>query len=119
MTVKGVVEFGGKKTEVARGEIWRLKLSLDELCILHIVDDVMFYSHCEEALAVGEVGKAGVCIDRNEKSVNPENGTRLSEKLEFRELIIPYFYTIDYISLIHLNNEDAELLGDLLYGSDN
>ena len=44
MTVKGIVEIGGKRDEVAREDIRKLKLSLDVLCIMHIVDDVTFYS---------------------------------------------------------------------------
>ena len=47
MTVKGIVEIGGKRTEVAREDIRKLKVCLDELCIMQIVDDVTFYSPCE------------------------------------------------------------------------
>ena len=119
MTVKGIVEIGGKRTEVAGEDIRKLKISLDELCIMHIVDDVTFYSPCETVLAVEEVDDVGICNGKKEGRVSPESDSHLSGKLEYRELIIPYFYEIDYISLIQLNDEDAEFLGDLLYGSDN
>ena len=119
MSVKGIVEIGGKRTEVAREDIRKLKVCLDELCITHIVDDVTFYSPCEVALAVEEVDDVGICNGKKEGSVSPESDSHLSGKLEFRELIMPYFYKVDYISLIQLSDEDAEFLGDLLYGSDN
>ena len=61
----------------------------------------------------------GIFNGNKEGNVSPESDSRLSGKLEFRELIIPYFYHIDYISLIQLNDEDAEFLGNLLYGSNN
>ena len=117
--ITGIVEIGGKRTEVAREDIRKLKISLDELCIMHIVDDVTFYSPCEAVLAVEEIDDLGICNGQKEGSVSPESDSHLSGKLEYRELIIPYFYQIDYISLIQLNDEDAEFLGDLLYGTDN
>ena len=119
MTVKGIVEIGGKRTEVASEDIRKLKISLDELCITHIVDDVTFYSPCEAALAVAEIDDVGICNGKKGGRVSPESDSHLSGKLEFRELIIPYFFEIDYISMIQLNDEDAEFLGDLLYGTDN
>ena len=119
MTLKGIVEIGGKRTEVAREDIRKLKVCLDELCITHIVDDVTFYSPCEAVLDAEEIDDLGVCNGQKEGSVSPESESHLSGKLDFRELIIPYFYQIDYISLIQLSDEDAEFLGDLLYGSDN
>jgi hypothetical protein len=119
MTVNGIVEIGGKRVKVAREVIRKLKVCLDELCITHIVDDVPFYSPCEAALAVEEIDDVGICNGKKEGRVSPESDSHLSGKLEFRELIIPYFYQIDFISLIQLSDEDAEFLGDLLYGSDN
>ena len=114
----GIVEIDGKRTEVAREDIRNLKISLDELCITHIVDDVPFYSPCEAVLAGKEIDDVGIFNGNEEGNVSPESDSRLSQKFEFRELIIPYFYQIDYISLIQLNDEDAEFLGDLLYGSE-
>jgi hypothetical protein len=86
---------------------------------MHIVDEVTFYSPWEAAIAVEEIDDVGNCNGQKEGSVSPESDSHFSRKLEFRELIIPYFYHIDYISLIQFNDEDAEFLGDLLYGSDN
>jgi len=119
MTVKGIVEIGGTRTEVAREEIRKLKVCLDDLCIMHIVDDVMFYSPCEAALDAEEIDDIGVCNGQKEGRVSSASGHRKNGQFEFRELIIPYFYAIDYISLIQLNDEDAEFLGNLLHGSDN
>ena len=119
MTVKGIVEIGGRRTEVAREDIRKLKLNLDELCIMHIVDDVTFYSPCEADLAAKDIGDVGICNGQKDGSGSAKSDSHLSGKVEFRELIIPYFYKIDYISLIQLSDEDAEIFGDLLYGTEN
>ena len=119
MTVKGIVEIGGKRTKVAKEDIRKLKNILDELSIMHIVDDVTFCSFCKAASRMDRIADAGIYNGKNECNASPENGPRKNRLFEFRELIIPHFYIIDYVSLIQLNDEDAEFLRNLLYGSDN
>jgi len=101
----GIVEIDGKRTEATREDIRKVKCILDELGIMHIVDDVSF---CSTFRAAGQIegnhdirkSKAG-----NSGGVLPKCRFGYSEKLEFRELNIPCFCLVDFISLAQLDYE--------------
>ena len=90
MTVKGTVEIGGKRTEVAREDIRKLKISLEDLCIMHIIDDVTFESPWRATSAAREIEDAGIYNCQNEGGSSPVNDLRSNGKFEIRQLIIPY-----------------------------
>jgi len=108
MTDKGIIKIGSKRTEVAREDIRKLKFILDELCIMHIIDGVTFFCAFN-----GDKRMAG-----KDGSVSLRNGFGRSERFDFQEMIIPYFYEIDIMSVTQLDYEEAEFIGDLLYGTE-
>ena len=118
MNDTGILEIGGKRAEVARKDIRRLKLILDELGITHIIDDITFFDPLEQ----GRRKKGNFNIMK----LKAENCGKLSREIvfgrrvdfEFREMIIPYIFNIDYLSLTQLDYEEAEFLGYLLYGAE-
>jgi len=118
MIDKGIVEFGGKRTELAVEDILKLKSILDELGIMHIIDDVTFSSPTEEVERMKVTPDLRMWMVENDSSVSPKDEFDHRKRLEFRELIIPYLFEIDFMSLTQLDYEEAELLADLLYGTE-
>ena len=55
---------------------------------------------------------------KNDAGIRPGEGLGHRGQLEFRELIIPHFLLIDVISLTQLDGDEAEFIGNLLYGTD-
>ena len=119
MIDKGIIEIDGKRTGVARGDIRKLKFILDELCIMHIIDDVSFCSTPCAAEQMEDIHDVRMSKAENDGKVLPKTQFSHRDKLQFRELKIPYFCLIDFISLAQLDYEEAELLGDLVYCTQN
>lgn len=117
MIDKGIIEINGRKTEVGRKDIRRLKFILDEIGIMHVIDGVF---SCNTPY---ETGREKSLYDFRTSGAEKEwkephkNRFRRQEKIQFRELKIPDFCLLDFISLTQLEKEQAEFLGDLVYGT--
>ena len=121
MTNTGIVDIGGKRVEVAREDIRKLKYIMAELGIIHILDDVAlddvaFSDTCAAAEWMEKTHPGRMHEVKVDGHLNPDFGCGHRGRFEFQELIIPDIYQIDYLSLTQLDNEEAEFLGDLLYG---
>lgn len=116
MICRGILEINGKRTEVAREDIRKLKFILDELGIMYIIDDVSFCSTFRVAGRMEDIHDVRMSKSESGDGVLPKNRYGCSELLEFRELKIPYFCLIDFSSLSQLDVEEAEFLGDLIIG---
>jgi len=117
MIDKGIIEIDGKRTEVAKEDIRKLKFILDELRIMHIIDGVLF---CETIHVTGHkkaLYDIGGFEAQNNDRVPLENLFRYQQKIQFRELKIPDFCLLDLNSLTQLDDEQAEFLGNLVYGA--
>jgi len=113
----GIIEIDGQRNEAAREDIRKLKFILDELCIMHIMDDVSFCSTPCAAERMENIHDVRMSKAENGGKVPPETQFAHRDKLQFRELKIPNFCLIDFNSLTQLDYEEAELLGDLVYGT--
>ena len=118
MSDKGIIEIDGKRNEVAREDIRKLKFILEELGIMHIVDDVSFCSTFPAAGRMADIHDVKLSRAENDDGVLPEYRCGCGEQPRFRELKIPDFFMIDFMSLTQLEYEEAEFLGDLLYGTE-
>lgn len=118
MNGKGIVKIDGKSIEVFREEIRRLKLILDELGITYIIDDVTFCGPYDATEVAEESHSREWCSVKEGGKLSPNNGSVQFRQLELRELIIPDFFIIDFISLTQLDNDEAEFFGDLIYGTE-
>ncbi len=118
MIDKGIVEIGGKRREVALEDILKLKSILDELCIMHIFDGVTIFSAFNGDKRTVENRNVRMRMAGKDGRVILKGGFGHSGPVAFREMIIPYFYEIDFMSLTQLDYEEAEFIGDLLYGNE-
>ena len=109
MVGEGIIEIGGEKFKKSREDIRKLKSILDELRIMHIIDDIIFYLSFAEA----ERARAVTAM----WSVSRENRFCHNRRFEYRELIIPDLFENNFTRLILLDDEEYKFLGDLLYGS--
>lgn len=113
-----IVEIGGEKVKTARANIRKLKSILDELCIMHIIDGVMFYSTSEKVDRMKEIHNVrGLKAEKN-GGISLKNRFGHSGRLEYQELIIPDLFEINYTRLISIDEEEYKFVGNLLYGSE-
>ena len=117
MIDKGIIEINGKRTKVGRKDIRKLKRILDELGIMHIIDDVSFCSTFRAAGRMEGLHDIRMLRAESDGRVLATNRFTHQEQIQFRKLKIPCFCLIDFISLAQLDYEEAELLGDLVCGS--
>jgi hypothetical protein len=116
MIDKGIVEIGGKRIEVAREDIRKLKFIMDELGIMHLIDNVAYIGPCDAAEGMEKTHNGRMREVKIDGNFNPKKGCGHQRRFEFQELIIPIFFKIDFMSPTQLDCEEAEFLGDLLYG---
>jgi len=114
----GIIEIDGKRNAVAREDIRKLKSILEELGIMHIADDVSFCSTIRAAGQIEDIQNVRLSRTENDDGVLPEYRCGCGEKPRFRELIIPDFFLIDFVSLTQLDNDEAEFIGNLIYGTE-
>ena len=117
MIDKGIVEVNGKRTEVAREDIRKLKFILDELCIMYMIDGVSFRSNFHTAGLMKDIHDIRMSKAENDGRVHPKNRSTHQEQIQFQELKIPNFCLLDFISLTQLDYEEAEFLGDFVYSA--
>jgi len=117
MIDKGILEIDGKRTEVAKEDIRKLKFIMDELSIMHIIDGVSFCNTLRGPGRMEDLYYLRMLMAENDGKVHPENRSAYQEKIQFREMKIPNFCLLDFFSLAQLDYEQAELLGNLVYGT--
>jgi hypothetical protein len=119
MVGEGIIEIGGEKFKKSKEDIRKLKSILDELRIMHIIDDVIFYLPFAEAERMKEIRNANARVWKVEKDggVSLENRFCHNGRFEYRELIIPDLFENNFTRLILLDDKEYKFLGDLLYGS--
>jgi len=118
MVGEGIIEISGEKIKTTRENIRKLKSILDELHIIHIIDDVVHYSPSDAAERTKEIDNVRMWKIEKYGDVSLKNRFGRSEQFEYRELIIPDLFEINYTRLLLLEDENYKFLGDLLYGSD-
>ena len=115
MAGEGIIEIDGNKFRRPREDIRKLKSILDELRIMHIIDDVMFYSTSEEAEQMNATRNAREWKFEKDGGVGLENRFCHTGPFEYRELIIPDLFVNNFTRLILLDHEQYKFLGDLFY----
>ena len=118
MVGEGIIEISGEKIRTCREDIRKLKSILDELHIMHVIDDVVWYSPPDAAEWTKKIDNAWVWKIEKDGGVSLKNGFDRSGQFDYRELIIPDLFEINYTRLLLLEDENYKFLGDLLYGSD-
>jgi len=118
MVGEGIIEISGEKIKTTREDIRKLKSILDELHIMHIIDDVVCYSPSEAAEHTKEINTVRMWKIEKDGDVSLKNRFGRSEQFEYRELIIPDLFEINYMRLLLLDDENYRFLGNLLYGPD-
>jgi len=111
----GLIEIGDIATKASTDDIRKLKSILDRHRIYHIVDGVAFFHPCTKAVRLKEndesrSGKVDTSEDRLRKHKNHH-----SDHNEFRELIVPDLYKLDYMNLIFFESEEADFLATIVY----
>ena len=111
----GLIEIGDIATKASNDDIRKLKSILDRYCIYHIVDGVTFFHPYAKAARMKEnhqgwVGKMDTTANRLRKRKNHHN-----DHFNFRELIVPDLYKLDYMNLIFFDSEEADFLATLVY----
>jgi len=103
----GCIEIGNINTRASTDVIRKLKSILDLHSIFHIIDGVMYcYPHKKaarmKAIHHGQVG------DFNKAQNNLH--------MKYRELIVPDLYSLNFMSIVYLDSEEADFLSTLIYG---
>ncbi len=106
---KGFIEIGNINTPASAGVIRKLKSILDQHVIFHIVDGVMFYDPHQKPARIKAV---------HQNRVKDVNHTQDDFHHQYRELIVPDLYELNYMSLIDFDSEEADFLSTLIYGED-
>ena len=103
----GFIEIGNINTKASTEAIIKLKSILDQHAIFHIIDGVRFFHPQENAARMQEFhrGRAREC-KRAKDDVHRQ----------YRELIVPDLYELDFMSLLYFDSEEAEFLATLVYG---
>jgi hypothetical protein len=105
----GCIEIGNINTKASSDVIRKLKFILDEHGIFHIIDGVMFFRPHAKAARMKEI---------HQGRAREVNASKDDIRMQYRELIVPDLYELNYMSLIYLDSEEAEFLSTLIYGKD-
>jgi hypothetical protein len=118
VTEKGIIQFGDSKIEADPEDIRALKSILDKLRIYHIIDDVVFFSAIDAAARMKALHRVKVWKVERDGSVSLKNRFGHSGRFQYRRLVLPEFYEINFINLLLLDVDEAEFIGGLVYGSE-
>lgn len=116
MIDKGTIEIGDTKIEAIPEDIRALKSILDDLRIYHIVDDIVFFCPFDAAARMKAIHNVKVWKTERDGSVNLKNRFGHSRCFEYRNLVLPGLFEINFINLLLLDEKEAEFLGGLVYG---
>lgn len=103
----GSIEIGNINTKASAGAIRKLKAILDQHGIFHIIDGVMFFHPQEKTARMPEFHRG---------RTREADRTKDDFHGQYRELIVPDLYELDFMSLIDFDSEEAEFLATLVYG---
>ena len=118
MAGEGIIEISGERTKAAREDIKKLKSLLDGLGILHIIDDVMFFSPFDLTERMKEIHNVRVLKNGNDGGVRLKNRVGHNGRFKYRELIIPDLFENNFTRLILMDLGEYKFLGSLLYGAE-
>ena len=104
---KGCIEIGNINTQASTEVIRNLKSILDQHGIFHIIDGVMFNQPHKQGSRMNAFHP-----DR----VREINKIQDDFRVEYRELVVPDLYELDFMSIIDLDSEEADFLSILIYG---
>lgn len=104
------IEIGNIITQASAEVVGKLKSILDRHGIFHIVDGVGYNQpHAQAARRHHAV---------HQRRVSEINQAQDDSLCKDRELIVPDLYSLNFMSLIYLDPEEADFLAILLYGED-
>ena len=111
----GLIEIGDIATKASTDDIRKLKSILDRYRIYHIADGVTFFAPQAKAARMKEnhpvrIGKVDTTEDRLRKRKKHHN-----DHFNFRKLIVPDLYKLDYLNLIFFDSEEADFLATIVY----
>ena len=115
MVGEGIIEIGGDKHRRSREEVRMLKSILDQLRILHIIDDFIFYSTIAETERMKETRKIREWKFEKDGGVSLENRVGHNGRFECRKLTISDPFEKNSTRLILLDDEEYKFLGGLFY----
>ena len=110
------LKIGNVTSRATCDDARKLKSILDEHRIFHIVDGSVFYSSSERFLFRNQIHKVSCWKAANGESTSWKGWFNQRKGSDCRKLIVPDLYKINFLSLIFLDTEEAEFLGDLIYG---
>ena len=105
----GCIKIGNIITQVSAEDIGRLKSILDQYAIFHIIDGVMFYLPQQQTNLMNA---------SHPDRVREINKTQDNFPVEYRKLVVPDLYKLNYMSLADFDSEEADFLAVLIYGED-
>jgi hypothetical protein len=110
------LKIGNVTSRATCDDVRKLKSILDEHRIFHIIDGSVFYNSSERFLFPNQIHEIRIWKAANGGSVSCKGRINQRKGSDCRKLIVPYLYKINFLSLIFLDTEEAEFLGDLIYG---
>ena len=118
MVGEGIIEISGERMTTARENIRKLKSILDGLRVMHIIDDIIFFSPCDEDRQMKAILKVRESEIEKNACVGLESRFGQSARFEYRKMIIPDLFKNNFTRLILLDDEEYKFLGDMLYTSE-
>ena len=103
----GCIEIGNIMTPACSEVIRRLTSILDQHAIFYVVDGVGFNQSPDQAACMTSV-RPGM----NETAAKPHGNLCLKTC----RLIVPDLYELNFMSLLHLDSDEADFLATLVYG---
>ena len=103
----GCIEIGNINTQASAEAIRKLKSILDQHGIFHIIDGVMF-NHPDKQVAQLQAIDPGRTREVSKK--------RDELKQQYRELIVPDLYNLNFMSIFSFDSKEADFLSFLIYG---
>ena len=103
----GCIEIGNIMTQTSAEVIRKLTFILDQHAIFYIFDGVGFNQPPDRAAGMASIppGRAGTAA-RPQGNFYPQTC----------RLIVPDLYALNFMSLLHLDSDEADFLSTLVYG---
>ena len=114
----GCIEIGNIMTQASPDVISKLRSILDQHGIFHIVDGVLFNPPNRNWASNKATLRDGINnVKHASNDLLPDGQFRI-EIENYRELIVPDLYKLNFISIVHFDAEEADLFAELIYGVD-
>ena len=111
----GFIEIGNIATQASSEVIKKVKSILDRHCIYHISDGVIFHpSHRNGA------SRRPFLLDRVKEGNHSHNEMYSDKQLlvdleNYQELMVPYLYKHNFMSIVYFDADEADFLAMLIY----